>query len=323
MSPRNERRYRRLPGRPFTVFTKPSLWLGEDHLLYVQSNRFFEDYRRYYLRDIQAFILMRTGPVSLWTYAMGAVAVAFLAPGLLFNFHKTFLWISGGVFLLIALYTMALGPTCSCYIQTAVSRQQLRSVQWLRTAEKMLTILQPHIEQAQGPMTAEMAATPAEPSAPPAQVIVPPLPSVKQPDTGWVYVLLFLLLLLDAVHSYLSLSVKGTVMNVAGWTILVAEMACMIWLALRFRRFQIPTPIRALVISALILIAGLTYTANILATFERQRHQDFTPATLLVEDYPGYVPLHIVAAAADGLLAAAGLLLIVRYRRTLRRPPPL
>jgi hypothetical protein len=318
-----ERRYRRLPGRPLS-FGRASLWLAEDHLLSVQSNRFSEDYRRYYLRDIQAFVLERTGPVSLWTYSLGAVAAGFLAPGLLFNFQKTFLWVPGGLFLGITLYVIALGPTCSCYIQTAVSREKLRSLRWMRTAEKTLRAVEPYIEQVQGAMTAEIAALPAEPTETRARVLAPPpLPTNKRPDSGWGYVLLFVLLLLDALHSYLSFSVKGTAMNVAGWSLLIAEIACVVWLTVRFRRFDIPSAIRALVIAALLVTAGLTYTANLLATFEKQRHQDFTPATVLLENYSGYVPLHVAAAAADGLLAAAGLFLVSRYRRTLRRPPPL
>jgi hypothetical protein len=321
---RSDRRYRRLPGRPFSVFSRASLWLGEDHLLSVQSNRFSEDYRRYYLRDIQAFIVQRTGPLSLWAYSMGAVAAALLAPGLFFNFQKTFLWISGGLFVAITVYVIALGPTCSCSIQTAVSREQLRSLRWARTAEKTLRIVQPRIEQTQGPMTAEIVALRAKPSETLGQVLAPPpLPANKRPDSGWGYALLFVLLLLDALHSYVSISVKGMAMNLAGWTLLVGEMVCVVWLTVRLRRYDIPAAIRTLVIAALIVTAGLTYTANVLATFERQRHQDFTPATVLVENYPGYVPLHVTAIAADSILAAAGLLLVVRYRRTLRRPPPL
>jgi hypothetical protein len=319
-----EKRYRRLPGRPFHLFTRASLWLGEDHLLSVQSNRFAENYRRYYLRDIQAFVLERTAPVSLWVYSMGALAALLLAPGLFFNFHKAFLWVSGGVFLLVMLYVIGLGPTCACYIQTAVSREKLGSLHWIRTAEKVLHMVQPFIEQVQGPMTDEIAALPAEAQELRTPTLAPPpLPSSKMPDNGWGYVLLFVLLLLDALHSYLSFYFKGTVMNVAGWTLLIGEMACVVWLTMRFRRFDIPVAIRVLGIAALIIAAGLTYAANMLATFQRQRQHDFTPAVVVVENYPGWVPLHIAAAAGDGILATAGLLLIVRHRRSLRRPPPL
>ena len=98
MTSQSEHRYRRLPGRAFSLVSRDSLWLAEDHLLSVQSNRFSEDYRRYYFRDIQAFAIQRTAPISPWTYAAGAVASAFLAPGLLFDFQRTLLWISGGAF---------------------------------------------------------------------------------------------------------------------------------------------------------------------------------------------------------------------------------
>lgn len=317
MNGRNERRYRRLPGRPLSALRRDSLWVADDHLLSVRSNRFSEDYRRYYFRDIQAITIQRTSPISPWTYATGALAAAFLAPGLLFEFQNAFLWVLGGLFLALTLLLIGRGPACACYIQTAVSRDQLGSLRWISVADKALRILQPYIDQVQGPLSEEMVSLPlGPPPLPTSAVTPPPLPARKLPETGWGYEFLFVLFLLDSLHSYLSLSHKGTAMNVAAWIILISEIVCMPWLLIRQRRFEVPGAIRAIVIVALVATAGFTYTVNFLSTVGMQLRSG-------ADFYPGYVPLHVAAVAVYALFGAAGLVLITRHRRGLHRRPPL
>ena len=289
MTSQSEHRYRRLPGRAFSPISRDSLWLAEDHLLSVQSNRFSETYRRYYFRDIQAFAIQRTAPISPWTYGAGAVAAAFLTPGLLFDFQRTFLWISGSLFLAITLALIGLGPTCSCYIQTAVSRDTLGSLRWVRTAERALGILHPCVEQVQGPVTEELAALPSGPPPIPSQIVQPPpLPGRKEPETGWGYEFLFVVFLADSLHSYLGLTHKGTAMDIAAWVILIIEIVCILWLMIRQRRFEVSVAIRVIVILALIVTAGFTYAVNILSTVSKQLR-------IGTAGYLGYVPLHITA----------------------------
>ncbi len=316
MSWRTERRYRRLPGRPFTAFRRDSLWLAEDHLLSVQSNRFAEDYRRYYFRDVQAITIHRTAPVSPWVYLTGAVAALLLAPGLFFEFQNAFLWFSGGMVLALTLALIGLGPTCACYIQTAVSRDRLGSLRWVRAAEKALRILQPRIEEVQGPLTLDMLSLPSEPPPLSAPTLPPPLPAHKLPETGWGYEFLFAVLLLDSLHAYLGLSHRGTAMEVAAWAILITEIVSIVWLLVRQRRFEVPLSIRVLVIIALVATAGFTYAANVVSIVGRQ----LRPGTTT---YPGYVPIHVTDLTIYAVLGAAGLVLITRHRRTLHRPPPL
>ena len=313
---RSERRYRRLPGRPFSAVSRDSLWLAEDHLLSVQSNRFSETYRRYYFRDIQAVTIQRMAPISPWTYTAGAIAAAFLAPGLLLEFQRAFFWISGGLFLVITLALIGLGPTCACYIQTAVSRDRLGSLRWIRTAERALSILQPAIEQVQGAMTPDLAALPSEPPPLHAPAILPPsLPTAKHPETSWGYEFLFVVLLLDSLQSYLSLSHKGNALDVAGWVLLITEVICIAWLIIRQRRFEVPVAIRVMAILALVVAAGFTYLGYMLTTLSTQ----LKPGAVT---YPGYVPLHVTAVAVFGVLGATGLALITRHRQFLRRLPP-
>ena len=312
---RSERRYRRLPGRPFAAISRDSLWLADDHLLLVQSNRFSETYRRYYFGDIQAFTIQRTAPVSPWTFFTGAIAAASLAPGLFFDFQRSYLWVMGGLFLAMTLALIGFGPTCACYIQTAVSRQKIGSLRWLRTAERMLRIVQPVIEQLQGSLTPEMAALPSDASGPGAAFAAPPpLPATKQPETGWGYEFLFIVLLLDGLHAALGLSQKGIAMDIAAWVILITEVVCIAWLILRQRRFEVPGAVRALVILALIVTAGFTYAVNFLTALSAQMKSR-------AANYLGYAPLHLIAVAVYGVLGVAGMVLITRYRRTARYSP--
>ena len=314
MTSPTERRYRRLPGRPFSPFRRDSLWLAEDHVLSVQSNRFSETYRRYYFRDIQAFTIQRTASISPWTFAVGTVAAVFLAPGLFFDFQSPFLWVTGGLFLAITLAFIGLGPTCACYIQTAVSRERLGSLRWIRTAEKALDMLQPGIEQVQGAITPEIAALPSEPPPiPGAAIQPPPLPTYKQPETGWAYEFLFVLLLLDALHAYLSLHYKGTPIQVAGWAILVTEIVFVLSLIVRQRRFEVPGAIRVIVILTLIVTAGFNYVGFMLNSVSTQ---------LKTGTQTAFAAMNIADTAIFGVMGIAGFILMARYRQSLRRMPP-
>src|SRR5436309_15206831 len=67
--------YTKLPGRGWT-WTGPSrVWLGEHHVLLVAGRTFFESYRRFFLKDIQAVIIRRTHAGKIWT---GVWALAFV-----------------------------------------------------------------------------------------------------------------------------------------------------------------------------------------------------------------------------------------------------
>ena len=80
--------YQRLPGggmarkgSSFIAATRTTcrLWLGDDHLLQVESmGGYSETYKRFYFRDIQAIIVQRTRTWVVWNIVLG-----FFAGGLL------------------------------------------------------------------------------------------------------------------------------------------------------------------------------------------------------------------------------------------------
>ena len=152
---RPEREYRRLPGRgrrrgSFFAFTatRAGLWAGKDHLICVFSTNYTEEYKRFYYRDIQAFVTRKTGRGAAWN----AVSSLFLFLFSLLALTRAsataaaVFWILAGIFLLALAGNLLLGPTCVCHVQTAVSREELPSLGRERNARKAIDLLKPLIE---------------------------------------------------------------------------------------------------------------------------------------------------------------------------------
>lgn len=130
-------RYRRLARDPFGL---SSLWLGEDHLVYVKGRGFLmpfsEEYRRFRLSEIQALSVAKTSRLGLGLLFVGVV-LAGAAPAALILLFADSLGGAGvfvvSVFLLVALAGaglllrhLVLGPTCVCEVQTRLTRERLR-----------------------------------------------------------------------------------------------------------------------------------------------------------------------------------------------------
>ncbi|MDB6112008.1 MAG: hypothetical protein JWR69_3758 [Pedosphaera sp.] len=180
--------YQRLPGRgsrrqgAISVTTSRSrLWLGKDHLLCIDSAYYSENYKRFYFRDIRAFVLRKTitGMVVnivlgvMWALALGVVLAVgeyvFIISGILSAFF-------GGIMLLNTLT----GPTCVCQVKTAVQTEELPSLNRIKRARKVLARLRPLIAQAQEELapdqtTAPMAEMVPEPTAVDASNAAPPI----------------------------------------------------------------------------------------------------------------------------------------------------
>jgi hypothetical protein len=148
---RKERKYKRLPGRPFSPFEVRSLWQGPDHLLWVESVFFKENYKRFFYSDIQSVVLQRTDTHMLWSFIWGAVAlicglIALLMPGTPYV-SATFT----AIFLLALGINLAWGPSCNVYLQTAVQVQKISSLKRVRTGQKTMARIKALVEAVQGP----------------------------------------------------------------------------------------------------------------------------------------------------------------------------
>ena len=148
--------YRRLPGLGRQVQSYTRLWLGADHLLWVESTGFSERYKRFYFRDIQAIIIRKTDRGKIMNYILGSLAgIGYLIGWSAGAVWSVFFGFMGSLFLLILFSNWLLGPTCVCYLRPAVQTEELKSLNRLRTARKVLRRLQPQLTVAQGIPSAE------------------------------------------------------------------------------------------------------------------------------------------------------------------------
>lgn len=128
------------------------LFLGEDHLLAVGFDGFSEDYRRFYLRDIQGLVVRRTARRA-WTNAvLGGLAFVILLPVLIPDSP----WEAKLTFALLALAPLGAllvntvaGPTCRTWVQTAVQASDLPALRRVADVERVLELLRPRIASAQ------------------------------------------------------------------------------------------------------------------------------------------------------------------------------
>jgi hypothetical protein len=166
--------YVKLPGVGHQIGSYTRLYRGADHLLQVSSVTFSESYKRFYFRDIQAFIVIRTND---WLAVIGlflllALLLTGLAMGVGDSAGSVVLGGCAGLMLVLALIVGVRGPSCRCHVRTAVQTEKLPSLNRLRRAEKILAELTPLIAAAQEAMPTMAAepgneVSPVTPASPP------------------------------------------------------------------------------------------------------------------------------------------------------------
>jgi hypothetical protein len=145
------------------LMSRSSLWLGEDHLLCVDSNGYTETYKRFYFRDIQAITTRQTKRRLIWNWILGILAAFCLAScnfGSLFKSQpdvKTLVFLSIAIFILgiPLLFNNIYGRTCVCQLRTAVQIEDLPSLRRVRQTRKVLEKIRPLIIAAQGQLSPE------------------------------------------------------------------------------------------------------------------------------------------------------------------------
>ena len=248
--------YRRLPGRGRTPLGADSLWIGEDHLLLVELRGFTETYRRFYFRDVQAIVLRRTDRAAKVGTLLGVLGLAFLGvatgAGPIWNVF----WGSvSGILLLGLVLNVALGPTCSCVLRTALQTVPLRSLGRLRRARGVIERLRPHIELAQGTLTSEevldrlRAAGPGETAVAAAPPLSPRPPIIGREralrhDTGRAHELLAYVLLFSAVAVVVPVLYFHLALSLLLSVIFLGRMACLVAALTRQSRSDLPAPVK-------------------------------------------------------------------------------
>ncbi len=133
------------------------LWTGDDHLLMVESDGSKELYRRYFYRDIQALVLRKTSEGLVVNLLLGVLVAGLisLAVAVADPVGTPLLGVLAALVLVLLLSNALGGPTCRCYLRTAVSSEELPSLNRLRQVRKALDRLRPLIAAAQGELAPE------------------------------------------------------------------------------------------------------------------------------------------------------------------------
>jgi hypothetical protein len=149
-------RYRKLPGRRRGIIHGASVWLGSDHLLSVKSVRFREEYKKFFLRDIQAvafasaprFHISSRSLAIAWLFFFAfAIASPFGVRG---NYWPAIILGIAAALLVGAWLVISAAFSCRCRIYTAVSSDELPSVYRTWTARRFVAALEPKIGETQG-----------------------------------------------------------------------------------------------------------------------------------------------------------------------------
>ncbi len=174
--------YRRLTrGRVRSAFaiaitSRSSLWLGLDHLLVIDTSGYTETYKRFYFRDIQCFTVAPSERRLIWNWVLAILACFCVTIWwAYFRFHAL-----GMTSAIVALATVLLfavplfmnnllGPTCTCYLSTAVQTEHLCGIKRFRQAHRIMDQLRPLILQAQ--VVEALPGTSAPEHAPPAETV--------------------------------------------------------------------------------------------------------------------------------------------------------
>lgn len=143
--------------------SRSSLWLGPDHLLFVETTGYTESYKRFYFRDIQVISVRKTTTFMVVNLILGILFGIAMIPiltsyrDILNGDGLPIFWL---VFVLLFLglplsLNVIWGPTCACLLRTAVQTQELPSLARMRKTRRILQRIRPLIEAAQGEIPAE------------------------------------------------------------------------------------------------------------------------------------------------------------------------
>lgn len=193
-----------------------SLWLGDDHLLVVESTGYSEEYTRYYFKDIQAITSCRTISGKVWNGILGVIlAICLSSAVFVYSADKdpsvlTLLAVFSTPFLAILLWNIFRGPTCRCLLRTPVGIGELSALDRVRNVKRTIGRLRPLITQLQGVITQREITelVQAAKATPPVIINVPPTPVARIKDSsyrGSLHLAAFLFLLFDGGISYLQM----------------------------------------------------------------------------------------------------------------------
>ena len=314
-------RYRKLPGRRRGIVSSASLWTGADHLLSVRSDRFQEQYKRFYFRDIQAIVITRVPRYLVSTRALATGALLLIV--LLFLRVRAlglmnWVWLSLAVLTAVWIYVSA-AHSCTCRLYTAVSREDLPSLYRTWTARQALAELERRIAQVQGTFTESWA------EAADFRPLGPEVASGRAPGGRRVAArsrtlasdIFLASLAADAVVVMWNIPAKPLLTGLsAGFTAL--QLVSAIWIFVQHYRGILRSAMQRLAMVALLFIGGAMYAQEFFDAFEAARKQTQRPVVVSSHALPARI--RPVYSAGLTLLAIVGV--VLSFKSTEPEPPP-
>ncbi len=269
--------YIRLPGKKKGFYRKCTLWLGEDHILAVDSNYYTENYKRFYFKDFQGLIVRETKRFSklrLYTSISVLLALALLLFAI-FNQH-----IGSAVFSGIALAGLTIslgihlkrGPTCVCHLMMPLAVHELPSICRLKYARQVLERILPLVQRVQGPISADEIKSKLEGAVPSSHINLPtsgnkPRPGNLKEYSCFFHKLLFGTLLLDAAATLAQFySIHWTIKTfnlIAGSAVFILSIATLV----RQSGRSVPRMIKGLSWSVLAMLCASNIIGGMIGFF--------------------------------------------------------
>jgi hypothetical protein len=309
------------------------LWLGDDHLLQVESaGGYSENYKRFYFRDIQAFCLRRTKNWFAVNVVLGFLTGGFLLWTLGVNepAGKITLGIITAIFGFFLFLNLLRGPTCSCHLRTAVQHEELPSLRRVRNAEKVMGRIRPLIEAAQGTAQAEamaeqyssaLAIANATAAAPgQATRLVDPTIEIYDSKSHKVLFLVLLGMMIADTFYIVAPSVVTVLFNML---VTAALAMCVLWALVKQNNTDLKQGIRTvtwLTCGYTVLSYMVGYVAMFILIPGQQ--MDGTQwayikalAKMKPMQTPGWLTTLLISASVSGILGIAGLLFLRQHWR--------
>lgn len=313
--------YRRLPGRRRGVVLSASMWMGSDHLLLVKSAWFREEYKRFYLRDIQAIVVApcarfhvsRPILICALLWLLPLISVTFWPPGL------GVVWVVATLAMVATWIAISAASSCRCRLYTAVSRDDLPSLYRTWTARKFLNQVKPSIDRVQGVVDAGWAQTERSNAGPTAQ----PLAAGESPARAArshvpshtlasdLFVLsLFVCALVDLSVAHFHAAILPKVATGLSVAQLVGAIAVMV----QHYRGLLGSAMHKLAIAALVLMGLMLYVQAFATSFTTFAiGAGVNPATAPMPLSSAFmVAVHRVADGLDLLLGFIGAAIVLR-----------
>jgi|GEM_PF-635702 len=338
-----KKEYTKLPGSGTSsegmASTRYYLWLGADHLLSVIREGYYEQYKRFYFKDIQAIILRKTLTGRIVNYVLGAFLLVFLAlltAGITNNWDEIGIWMlawMAGFFLIFLLLNWFKGPTCQCFLRTAVQVDRLYSLNRLPVAMRTIRLIAATVEATQGKLSQEEAIAVENTSrATQPSTLQPsqPVPAAKltiRHDGGLVHIFLFSLLLLVLINSVSRFFLKdGLLSGEIGFILYTLIITLALISLIKQGNTNLTRGIKIITWCTLfyIVIGGIMMTAFLITNAVLSPTPVGNPFSLPPpnESILAWI-MCVYSAVCSGVLGLLGLFLVYDFRRKSRIPPPL